>query len=132
MVLFLTRRLLQIQPQDRVCTTCGEPLKTCTGHFGVVSLCLPVFHTGYFKQILNILQSICKQCSRILLPPAVRRRFLVQMRSVRGDLFLKKALIKQVLETCKKQIKEPCACCNAKNGTVKKIGYLQVRLSLAG
>ena len=51
--------------KDRTCQTCGEKLKTCTGHFGVVELCLPVFHTGYFKQILQILQCICKQCSRI-------------------------------------------------------------------
>ena len=45
--------------KDRICQTCGEKLKTCTGHFGNVELCLPVFHTGYFKQILSILQTIC-------------------------------------------------------------------------
>ena len=37
-----------------MCQSCGEKLKTCTGHFGSVDLCLPVFHTGYFKQTLNI------------------------------------------------------------------------------
>jgi DNA-directed RNA polymerase III subunit RPC1 len=112
--------------KDRVCTTCGEPLKTCTGHFGVVALCLPVFHTGYFKQILSILQCVCKQCSRILLPSDIRRRFLVRMRRVQTDLFQKKALVKEVLEMCKKQTKDKCTWCGAVNGAVKKIGYLQI------
>jgi len=44
------------------CATCGEPLQTCNGHFGHVKLVLPVFHVGYFKKVIQILQSICKAC----------------------------------------------------------------------
>jgi DNA-directed RNA polymerase III subunit RPC1 len=110
--------------KDRVCQTCGEKLKTCTGHFGNVQLCLPVFHTGYFKQILSILQSICKRCSRILLPPDERSRFITAMRGGMADHFQMKALVKQVLERCKKV--NCCPWCQAKNGTVKKIGYLTI------
>ena len=32
----------------------------CEGHFGHISLELPVFHIGYLKSIYNILQKICK------------------------------------------------------------------------
>ena len=42
------------------CATCNEPLQVCNGHFGHVKLCLPVFHVGYFKKVVSILQSICK------------------------------------------------------------------------
>jgi DNA-directed RNA polymerase III subunit RPC1 len=110
--------------KDRTCQTCGEKLKTCTGHFGVVELCLPVFHTGYFKQILQILQCICKQCSRILLPQDVRSGFIQELRGSSTDHFLRKALIKQVVEKCKKCQK--CPWCGVANGTTKKTGFLQI------
>lgn len=42
------------------CETCNEPLLTCNGHFGHVKLILPIFHVGYFKKIIQILQCICK------------------------------------------------------------------------
>lgn len=43
-----------------VCDTCGEPMETCTGHFGHVRLALPAFHIGYLKLTIAILQQICK------------------------------------------------------------------------
>ena len=42
------------------CATCGKGLAECVGHFGAIDLELPVFHCGYFTNILNILQCICK------------------------------------------------------------------------
>jgi len=42
------------------CDTCVERLQECNGHFGHVKLILPVFHVGYFKKIISILQCICK------------------------------------------------------------------------
>ena len=35
-------------------------MRECMGHFGHIELELPVFHIGYFKATLNILQRICK------------------------------------------------------------------------
>jgi DNA-directed RNA polymerase III subunit RPC1 len=32
----------------------------CAGHFGHVTLELPVFHVGFFKAVISILQKICK------------------------------------------------------------------------
>ncbi|KAK0182168.1 hypothetical protein PV327_000331 [Microctonus hyperodae] len=42
------------------CITCGKSLSECIGHFGYVDLELPVFHVGYFRSVIGILQSICK------------------------------------------------------------------------
>ena len=46
--------------KDAVCETCGKPLADCAGHYGYIELELPVFHIGYFKNIISILQIICK------------------------------------------------------------------------
>lgn len=32
----------------------------CVGHFGYIKLVLPVFHIGFFKHVIGILQIICK------------------------------------------------------------------------
>ena len=46
--------------KGKSCETCKKTLETCPGHFGYLKLDLPVFHVGYFKHTLNILQCICK------------------------------------------------------------------------
>ena len=46
--------------KGELCSTCGESIKVCVGHFGFVRLVLPVFHVGYFKLVIQILQNICK------------------------------------------------------------------------
>ena len=35
-------------------------MSDCVGHFGYIKLALPVFHIGFFKHVLSILQVICK------------------------------------------------------------------------
>lgn len=49
-----------ISNKDKTCDTCGKTLVDCVGHFGYLDLELPVFHTGYFKSTIAILQQICK------------------------------------------------------------------------
>ena len=39
-----------------------------------------MFHIGYLKSTLVTLQCICKACSRVLLPPDERTRFLRMFR----------------------------------------------------
>lgn len=51
-----------ISSKSGVCKTCELPLKDCVGHFGQLVLALPVFHIGYFRLVINILQNICKVC----------------------------------------------------------------------
>ena len=46
--------------KDANCDMCGKSLADCIGHYGYIDLELPVFHVGYFRNIIVILQNICK------------------------------------------------------------------------
>ena len=61
-------RLGVIDPGLR-CKTCGGRLKECIGHFGYIELARPVMHILYVVKVFDILRSICRECSRILLKP---------------------------------------------------------------
>ncbi|KAH8071284.1 DNA-directed 5'-3' RNA polymerase [Aureococcus anophagefferens] len=99
----------------------------CAGHFGVVRLELPVFHVGYFKHVLTILQCVCKECSRALVHPQERTTLLRRMRDPRADALRKQALYKRVVgrgaacdvDRCKAASK--CPYCGARNGPVRKV-----------
>lgn len=89
------------------------------GHFGYIKLELPVFHIGYFKAITEILQNICKECSRVLLAPNERETFLRRMRDPRADVLRLMGLRKKISTLCKKTVK--CPYCSGINGTVRKV-----------
>ena len=38
------------------CKTCGKGLADCVGHFGYIDLELPVYHVGYFRSIIQVVQ----------------------------------------------------------------------------
>jgi hypothetical protein len=42
------------------CETCHQKMADCVGHYAYIKLVLPVFHIGYFKQTITMLQDICK------------------------------------------------------------------------
>lgn len=90
----------------------------CPGHFGFITLELPVFHTGYFKHAINVLQSICKECSRILIDETDRTKFTKLMRN-RKDPQERESIRKEIQDMCKKV--KYCPYCSAYNGTIKKI-----------
>jgi DNA-directed RNA polymerase III subunit RPC1 len=46
--------------KGKLCGTCGRDGKDCPGHWGYFKLELPIFHVGYFKFVVDILQCICK------------------------------------------------------------------------
>jgi DNA-directed RNA polymerase II subunit RPB1 len=48
------------------CNTCNCNANDCPGHFGYISLFKPVFHITYITECVNILQRICKFCSKLL------------------------------------------------------------------
>ncbi|KAK6461924.1 DNA-directed RNA polymerase III subunit C1 [Scheffersomyces coipomensis] len=100
------------------CTTCHGGLASCHGHFGHVRLALPVFHVGYFKSIIQVLQCICKNCSAILLDEHVKRQFVIELRKPNIDNLKRMRILKKILEQCKKQRR--CLKCNHINGVVKK------------
>ena len=106
------------------CLTCGKGLSDCAGHFGYINLELPVFHVGYFRAIIQVLQCVCKTCSRILLKPPLARAFRERLRKGSVPYLAKKAMKKKIVETCKKVTS--CHHCGAQNGTVKKCGLLKI------
>jgi DNA-directed RNA polymerase III subunit RPC1 len=109
-----------------ICKTCHSNLADCVGHFAYIRLCLPVFHVGYFKAILQILQMICKNCSRVLLDPSLRDRYIAVMRSpkVSSKSHIRGSLLREVWTRCRKV--HVCPYCHAVNGTVKKVALLKV------
>ncbi|KAF1358528.1 beta and beta-prime subunits of DNA dependent RNA-polymerase [Lizonia empirigonia] len=108
-----------ISSKQGKCGTCGEGLDKCNGHFGHIKLALPAFHVGYLKHIIEVLNCICKDCSRVLLDEVERRRYLRSMRRPDMDTLRRSAVSKRILEDCRK--KKLCPYCNALQGTVRKV-----------
>lgn len=100
------------------CATCHGNLASCHGHFGHIKLALPVFHVGYFKATIQMLQGICKSCSSLLLSDKDKRQFISELRRPGVDNLRRMAILKKVLDQCKKQRR--CLHCGALNGVVKK------------
>ncbi|OJJ44422.1 hypothetical protein ASPZODRAFT_18612 [Penicilliopsis zonata CBS 506.65] len=109
------------------CATCGHKLAECNGHFGHVRLVLPAFHVGYFKRVIGILQEICKECSRVLLPEAERRAFLREMRRPALDNLRRMQIAKRINDRCRKT--RVCEACGAINGVVKKAGTSALKIT---
>lgn len=110
---------LGVSDKVSTCSTCKRKLVDCAGHFGYIRLALPVFHIGYLRHTLYLLQSICKTCSRVLLTDTERQSYLAKMRNPKTDVLARNATMKKVIEKCKKS--RLCPHCGASNGTVKKI-----------
>ena len=108
-----------ISSKTGTCNTCGEGLDNCNGHFGHIKLALPAFHVGYLKHIIEVLNCICKDCSRVLLAEDERRRFLRSMRRPGMDTLQRTGLSKKIMDECRK--KKTCPYCSALNGTVRKV-----------
>ncbi|KAK6759531.1 hypothetical protein RB195_021237 [Necator americanus] len=100
------------------CKTCGRLLADCVGHFGYIDLDFPVFHVGFFKLTIQVLQCICKSCSGLLLRDEQRNQFLRQVSNPNLDYLRRKAIHKHIVAACKKT--NPCPKCGQRNGLVKK------------
>ncbi|MCL4133658.1 UNVERIFIED_CONTAM: hypothetical protein GTU68_021185, partial [Idotea baltica] len=112
-----------VSQKDSLCSTCSKTLTDCVGHYGYIDLARPVFHVGYFKNIIHLLQNICKVCSHVLLKPEIKKQMCDQAKRTTSYL-QKKALYKRVNELCKKVSK--CSYCSAHNGVVKRVPPLKV------
>ena len=116
-----------VSNKSATCETCGLLQDACNGHFGHVRLVLPVFHVGYFKRVITILQEICKECSHILLPESERRLFLREMRRPGLDNLRRLHIAKRVSERCRKS--RVCEKCGSVNGVVRKAGTSALKIS---
>ena len=101
-------------------------LQDCPGHFGHIKLELPVFHIGYQKALVAVLQCICKTCSRVLLPGHERQKLQRQLQHpmIRGDFVRRSLLFKRIQERCKKM--RECPHCHSLNGIVRKVGCARI------
>ena len=119
-------RRLGVSDKQSTCETCGCKLQDCPGHYAHIELVLPVFHIGYFKPLLAVLQSVCKACSRVLIPPEERGRIMRQMAHplVVHDHVRRAAIVKRVVDKCKKV--RDCPYCKEHNGIIKKVGSMKI------
>lgn len=113
------------------CATCGLVLEKCLGHFGHIALALPVFHIGYFKWTIKLLQQICKSCGRVLLgdkdKKVNRRSCLETLANREVDALVRQELVKRIFKRCRDV--RTCPYCGAFNGNVKKIsGFAGLRI----
>lgn len=125
------------------CETCGHNTQDCVGHYAYIKLILPVFHIGYFRHIISILQQICKAsilctysttlrgltvltktCARVMLPESERRIFLKRFRRPNLENLARQRLCKAVNTATRKVVF--CPYCGATNGAVKKQGTLKI------
>ena len=61
---------LRMGPIDKntKCKTCKcKNYNDCPGHFGYIKLVKPVYHVGFFDQIIKVLKCICWNCHRLLI-----------------------------------------------------------------
>ncbi|KAF8550261.1 beta and beta-prime subunits of DNA dependent RNA-polymerase [Imleria badia] len=117
-------RRLGTTEKNAFCETCGLNSVDCVGHYAYIKLVVPVFHIGYFKHTIAILQCICKTCARVLLEEPDRRAFLKRFRRPNLENVHRQALCKAVNTTARKVVY--CPYCSATNGAVKKVGALRI------
>lgn len=118
-----------VSTKTGTCATCGLFLTDCVGHFGYFDLDVPVFHIGFFKLTVQLLQCICKNCSSILLSPEQHRVFSRQIMNPNLDYLHRKALHRRIVAACKKS--STCTQCGLKNGTVKKAVGTVLKIAFA-
>lgn len=106
------------------CGTCNDSLQNCNGHFGYVRLPLPVFHIGYLRYIISILQNICKGCGAVLLEERERQSFLKELRRPHLDNLRRVQICKRINEQCRKT--KTCHYCGDVNGQIRKVGVLKL------
>mmetsp|Transcript_1747 Transcript_1747/g.6542 ORF Transcript_1747/g.6542 Transcript_1747/m.6542 type:complete len:1342 (+) Transcript_1747:2667-6692(+) len=118
----------RLGPIDKraVCDTCGSDLANCAGHWGCIRLALPVFHIGFFKTTVQILQMICKTCSRILILEPERSQLLQRVRrpKITSESHVRNAMLKRIWTKAKKN--SICPWCGAVQGPVKRVGVLKI------
>ncbi len=106
--------------EDGNCGTCGLSLADCMGHFGHLPLAMPVFHAGFHRQVLALLNLICKRCARLLIDEALHRKLVRALRSL--DAVKRRLVARSVVEACRKCRDMVCPRCGFANGAAKRVG----------
>ncbi len=99
------------------CRTCKGKMGDCPGHFGFIELARPVLHVGYAKMIYNILRSICRSCSRALLPQGRIDEYKEKMKNILGGEIEFENIIKDAIKEARKA--KACPHCKTKVEKIK-------------
>lgn len=110
---------LGVSDKRSLCETCGLKMADCVGHYGYIRLVLPVFHIGYLKHTVSILQCVCKNCATVLLDEPSRRKYLRIFRRPNLENLQRTAAFKAVHSAARKMTH--CPRCKDVNGYVKKV-----------
>ena len=108
---------LGVSSKNDTCRTCNEKYIDCPGHFGYIKLELPVFHIGFFKHTLQVLQCICKNCSEVLLTEPSKKKYLALKEKI-TDPMQRDKIRREMIDECKGN--KICFHCDAYNGLIKK------------
>ena len=102
-----------IEPGLR-CKTCSQKLDECPGHFGHIDFALPVIHSGYNKNVKDVLASTCAACGRMLLPQERLALYTSQIRAIQeseaGTTVTMQEFIRRAIRETVKQ--KSCPHCN--------------------
>ncbi|KAL4512347.1 hypothetical protein ABPG72_005349 [Tetrahymena utriculariae] len=115
------------------CQTCNQEMLECPGHFGFIKLALPIFHIGFFGDVINVLQCICKNCGKVLLDEDEKKNSIKRIQKaideknyqLRADYYVK------MRKECKKGANQKCRSCGYKNGPLKKMPKMPTTISFS-
>lgn len=79
-----------------------------------------MFHIGFFRTTLAVLQCVCKSCSRVLITGKARKRHLAYMRDPRIDAVRKAKNFKAIVDVRPSRTRALCVrvCVHALHGCV--------------
>ena len=66
-----------VDDRAECCESCQLSYKYCSGHYGHIELCLPVFHPLFQRELVKILKLSCLACKTFLLPGKLRLGALI-------------------------------------------------------
>ncbi|MEM2341974.1 MAG: DNA-directed RNA polymerase subunit A' [Candidatus Bathyarchaeia archaeon] len=108
----MDNRLGVLEPGQR-CRTCGNTSSGCPGHFGHIELAVPIIHVEFAETIYNLLQVICRNCGRILLPEKTVKSLKARMeRLIKIVGHVPSSFYNRVFEEAKRN--RECPYCGAK------------------
>lgn len=105
--------------KSHICETCNLPNADCIGHFGHMNLCLPVYHIGFFKHLINVLKCICKNCGHVMLPHEEKLSLLKKCKAIRFNYLMRANQMKKTIKECNKL--KYCSDCGHANPFVRKV-----------
>jgi len=90
-----------VMERNKICPTCEQDCRHCPGHFGHISLSIPIIHPLLYKFVLQMLRVLCVKCSKFLVTEEFIKLHNLQKhtQNMRFQRILK-LIYKSTLKTC--------------------------------